>query len=715
MSDYSDDDGDSPEVMFFNLHITSLPLNFSVIINPIMAKAINLPESGASLLKGPTGKIVGVKAIGDPDCPQTDLLVPQSILFNLEAAVGDSVPMLAFNSTTVCEAIKVQPLFDDLSKSDYSSIVTKFIQNKSESYLIAPDSIFYIDINNTQKPFLIQHTIPDDRCFTTSKTKVYFSDPRGSIEESAPLPIHFSDLILRKSVKEIIRNCLWLPIHEKELFSVLNMPTSNAIMVYGSSGNGKTSFLSAVSTFMQSSHVKFVNIKKLMAECTTKSNKGKRNQNIDYDDIDNMIFSKFKEIFDLPKPKKSNQTDYLILLDDLDCFAKNSTQIRFSNQRRLLACFYSLLDKALLTPNVAIVATAKSPSDIDDNLINPSRFGYEINLDMPSLSERTALLKMFTRSLSITTSDINVLASQSTPRMSRGQIREFCYRAIQEIVAPNSSFDDMNNIQMPSVNEIQQKMVVYALRTDMKIPHFEPSMNTQSGRRGRNSIQGSYDDNPFGQQRNGDEFTVLPGRRRSNGRRQNFPFDQQLDGDPFPSMDQQQQSRPQRKQNQEAMEELRRLSAENVKNAQSPPGKTSFRQRNDDPYDDFETTGLQRRPMAKTKRNKIDPFAAVDNEPPPSQVTSSRQPYQQETNNEYKGNVADDVDNPFAPQQQPESIPIPEKRGSTKSPFQEAAYEDDDENENENETKANPFGMAAALPDGQPFPTRKYRPPADDS
>ena len=147
------------EVMFFNLHVTSLPLNFSVIINPIMMKAINIPESGSSLIKGPTGKIVAVKAIGDADCPQTDILVPNSVLYSLDASVGDSVPMLAFNGTSLCEAIKIQPLFHDIPKSDYSSIVTKYFQNKNESFLIEPDSYFSIDINNVQRQFLIQFTI----------------------------------------------------------------------------------------------------------------------------------------------------------------------------------------------------------------------------------------------------------------------------------------------------------------------------------------------------------------------------------------------------------------------------------------------------------------------------------------------------------------------------------------------------------------------------
>lgn len=736
------------EVMFFNLHVTSLPLNFTVIINPIMMKAINIPESGSSLIKGPTGKIVGVKAIGDPDCAQTDLLVPESVLFSLDASVGDSVPMLAFNGGTPCDAIKVQPLFTDLSKTDYSASVTKYFQKQNESFLIAPDSYFCIDINNVQRRFLIQHTIPDDRCFTHEKTKVYFSDPPGAIEENPLIPLHFSDLILRRSIKETIRNCLYLPLHEKEIFNALNMPTSNAIMVYGGEGNGKTSFLSAVCKFMDIPNTKFVNVKKLVTSIVKDGNNNakKSNSTVNYDVLDEFILSKLNEIFDFVNSKqKERSKDHLIILDDIDSLAKSYSTVKFSNQRRLLARFYVLIDKALEMPNVAIIASAKSPSEIDDALIKPGRFNYEINLDAPNLAERTALIKMFTRSLNIATSDINVLATQYTSKMSRGAIKDFVYKGVRNIVAPSTgvSMNDTDQfLSTPQINELQQKMIVFAMRTEMKLSHFgAPSKNINT------TASGDFLEDLMGQDQ------VTPGGRRPNQNRRNRdnPFEQEA-RDKFPSYDNENRANLPRskKINSEVPDELRRLSAESIKaaaqlNNASPPNNMPTRKTNrgdaftnEPPRNDsgFEAKPGQSRNRGRglqKKKLRNDPFAVLDekenannNEPnDENNGPFSEAPKEQQLETPKRkgdrivGTVVDDVENPFAapsPQQPTDEQGPPQRQRFTEE--NEQPYNDYDNQDDENvpaQIKNNPFEQAAAMSsDKLPIGSRKYVPPSAD-
>ncbi|OHT12251.1 hypothetical protein TRFO_18058 [Tritrichomonas foetus] len=622
-SDYSEEEEESSpnqpaEVLFFDVHVVSLPLNFTVIANPIMMKAMNIPESGAALIKGPTGKIVAVKAVGDSDCPQTDLRIPRSILLSLDASVGDSVPMLAFNGTELCDAIKIQPLFE-AQKNEYSDEVTKYI--KSESHLVAPDMIFYLNVNNSPKPFLIQHCIPDDRCFTSEKTRVFFSDPPEAVEEEAPLPIHFSDLVLRRNIKETIRNCLWLPIHEVELFDTLRMPVSNGVMVYGSPGNGKTSFLYAISKYLNIP-TKFVNTPKLMkylqqsnnaSSSSNNSNKlGKQSKT-----SNNKLFSKLQEIFHLDDQEKC-----LIVFDDIDSLVKNFSSVRFAQQRRLIAQFYSLLDNSMKKDNISIIASARSPSDIDDALIKPGRFNYEINLDNPTIAERNAIIKMNTRCLNIQTKDINMLASQYTAKMSRSEIVEFCNNAINKMLTKVNESD--NNSQGATqlgikINGMEQKEIISTMHSPLISDYFDLSACKRDSSASQDSEYLNQDHDPFANMES--RQSALSNRRRSTAE-------------------------------DEALEEIRRLSTDqnvqamlkNLPNKKEIGSLNNNNIPNNNPNNNSNNNSSENTQIPKTRK---DPFAsaAIERRGNPFNSQMDDQP---QSLPKSRNPIQDEVDNPFA-------------------------------------------------------------------
>lgn len=114
---------------------------------------------------------------------------------------------------------------------------------------------------------------------------------------------------------------------------------------------------------MDVANTKFVNIKKLLNEVEKADKSNKKGNNVNYDDVDEFMSSKLNEIFSFVNAKKKDYTNnILIVLDDIDILAKSYSAVKFSNQLRLLASFYSLIDKAMTFPNVAIIASAKSPS-----------------------------------------------------------------------------------------------------------------------------------------------------------------------------------------------------------------------------------------------------------------------------------------------------------------------------------------------------------------
>lgn len=398
------------EILFFNAQIASLPLNFTVLMNPMKLKSMNLDANRTILMRGNDGKTAFVNAYSDPECPQGDIRIPRSVQMTLDLSIGDSVPLLAYSVDEKCEAIKIVPLFDE-PDTEYQEYMKDYF---SEKRPVAPDEIFQLNIHGTTKYFKILDCIPQTRCFSNATTKLYYGDLPGAVKKQASLPCHFSDLILMPSLKQIIRNSIWLPLHNQNLFQVLNLPTSNGVIVYGEQGTGKTSFLSSIARTV-GYPTQYVDVKRLV--------------NLDY----KAIIEKLKKVFDFPMSKEAS----LIILDDIHYLAYNFSNARFCKQKRLLAQFYTLLDKAFELPGVCLVASAPSPSSVDPTLLNFGRFGYDIFLTKPNETQRCDIIKMNTRGFTLDQNSI-ILLSRAMNNFTQAQIEQVCINTINSLITTDA-------------------------------------------------------------------------------------------------------------------------------------------------------------------------------------------------------------------------------------------------------------------------------------
>ena len=416
------------EVLYFRVAAVSLPLNFCVLLNPIMIQALHLPDTGSALLRGPKGAIVPVKALPDPECPQKDILVPYSVQLSLRAAIGDTVPMMAFTKEESCTAIQIQPLFEGIDEEIQADVAKYF---ESDSRPVAPGTFFGVG----PRMFKVLNCLPSERCFASSATKIYYKEAPGCVAEEA-LPVHFSDLILPSAVKEVVRNGVWLPMNNRAVFETLNMPTGAGVLVTGSDGNGKTSFLSAVWSLL--------NVPSLFVDAARIG-----------DDVD----KKLKEIFGkFPEGKEK----CAIFIDNIQHIAKKFTSLKFSNERRRMARFFSLLDKAMANPGIAIIASAISVTQIDESLIRPGRFGFVIDLEKPNVAQRADIIRMNTRGLSIQPEDVDALAKRVTNNMTRGEIQDMCRKGVNRMVNPESS----------GVAHPTDGLVVFSKNMQLRMDHF---------------------------------------------------------------------------------------------------------------------------------------------------------------------------------------------------------------------------------------------------
>lgn len=251
------------------------------------------------------------------------------------------------------------------------------------------------------------------------------------------------------------------------------------------------------------------------------------------------------------------------------------------------------------------------------------------------------------------------------------------------------------------------------MRTEFLLTHFGASNRANS------SVDGNFFDDLLGQDQGRGRRPNAKSNQNRRANRDN-PFEQEA-RDKFPSYENEKKGNlpPRNTSNQEAIEELRRLSAENIKgslqnniNANAPPAATGAPGPGNIPTrknrgDAFDGSGFEARPgqrnrgLAK-KKLRNDPFAVLDEkekerenneqndepEGPFSETPSKNTPFPQNSAPEgvpkrkgdrIVGTVVDDVENPFAPPPQPGEEQGPPQRQRFAEEGNEVVNNEDDE------------------------------------
>lgn len=435
----------------FTVNIVSLPINFSILLNQNVIQRLKIPENGSALVKGVNDQIALVKAIPDPDCPPEEIRLPPSVQFTLSASNGDKIPILPFELETMCEAVQIAPLFDEMGDDWLRQVSDYFAQAIRP---ISVDSIFIIRVGNNTRAFKILRCLPADRCFADKNTKVYPAEQPGPVLPLPPIPRNFADLAFDEKVIDCVKNYLYIPIYHKDLFQALKLRNSSGLFIYGPSGCGKTALMSAIASSLEvpTIYLDMYRIMQLSLEG---------------------IIEKLNQCFHYPQGKRSA----LLLIDGIHNLAKPLAQVRFLNEKRLIALFMKLLDQALALPNVLVVATANIKESIEPALLRQGRFDYVIELPLPSTELRTKLIKLNTRGMQIEEMDMERISSKLTEGMTGLELEELCRTGvismIEEVTGSNGS-------------SVTDELAVYSLNTKLRPENFGfPSEDDAEKRRRR--------------------------------------------------------------------------------------------------------------------------------------------------------------------------------------------------------------------------------------
>lgn len=93
------------------------------------------------------------------------------------------------------------------------------------------------------------------------------------------------------------------------------------------------------------------------------------------------------------------QTSAIIFFDEIDSIAAQRDEDAHEASRRLVAQLLTLMDGFKPSSNVVVIATTNRPQDIDNALLRPGRFDWEIYFPLPSRADRELILTASARRL----------------------------------------------------------------------------------------------------------------------------------------------------------------------------------------------------------------------------------------------------------------------------------------------------------------------------
>jgi ribosome biogenesis ATPase len=226
-----------------------------------------------------------------------------------------------------------------------------------------------------------------------------------------------------------------LPLHFPELYTDGYALGSHGVLLYGPSGCGKTTI---ARIFAAIARVPCIEV----LSSTLVSNMS--------GDSEANIRGRFEEA--------KNQAPSLLLIDQIEIIAANRDTSQAQMDKRmvtqLLACMDDLRDHNNTGKLVMVLATTNRPDSLDPSLRGGGRFGTEINIGVPDVAARAAILDAHLRRLPCE-SDVDV---QRLARMTAGYVGSDLRDLVEEALSWRR--DQFAEALILQQHESEQQMVV---------------------------------------------------------------------------------------------------------------------------------------------------------------------------------------------------------------------------------------------------------------
>ena len=229
---------------------------------------------------------------------------------------------------------------------------------------------------STHLEFKIAAIEPEGACIISRDTDLDISE-EGELEgfEGAK-QISYEDIGGLKGELRRVREMIELPIRHPELFETMGIDPPKGVLLYGPPGTGKTLIAKAVAN---ESGAHFISI--AGPEVISKY----------YGESEQRL----REVFE----EAESNAPAIIFIDELDSIAPRREDVSGEVERRVVAQLLTMMDGIADRGQVVVVGATNRPDAIAPALRRPGRFDREIEIGVPSETDRREILQIHTRGM----------------------------------------------------------------------------------------------------------------------------------------------------------------------------------------------------------------------------------------------------------------------------------------------------------------------------
>jgi transitional endoplasmic reticulum ATPase len=296
---------------------------------------------------------------------------------NAGVSIGDRVQVIPVDEPREASRVVLAPP-EDLPRQlpiNYDHVISRLIDfpaMKNDSVPIQAGLPF---MQPQLVAFKVVGTDPDDAVIITKNTKVEISEkPEAGFEGLRH--ISYEDIGGLKDELQRVRETIELPMRHPELFRKLGIDPPKGVLLYGPPGTGKTLIAKAVAS---ESGAHFIPI--AGPEVISKY----------YGESEQRL----REIFE----EAQENAPSIIFIDELDSIAPRREDVTGEVERRVVAQLLTMMDGLEERGQVVVIGATNRLDAIDPALRRPGRFDREIDIGVPTETDRREVLRIHTRGM----------------------------------------------------------------------------------------------------------------------------------------------------------------------------------------------------------------------------------------------------------------------------------------------------------------------------
>lgn len=312
------------------------------------------------------------------DWNQNKVRIDNFTRMNAGVSIGDTVKISKIQDEIEAKQVVLAPP-EDLPRNITINITPHVINSLIDFPVVENDLVPLssgLPFLQTQfVPFKVVEIEPEQATIITKNTHIEFSEkPAPGVEGTKR--ISYEDIGGLKDELQRVREMIELPMRHPELFQKLGIEPPKGVLLYGPPGTGKTLIAKAVAS---ESGAHFISI--AGPEVISKYY-GESEQ-------------KLREIFE----EAEQNAPSIIFIDELDSITPRREEVTGEVERRVVAQLLTMMDGLEERGQVVVIGATNRVDAIDPALRRPGRFDREIEIGVPTESDRIEILKIHTRGM----------------------------------------------------------------------------------------------------------------------------------------------------------------------------------------------------------------------------------------------------------------------------------------------------------------------------